>query len=107
SNFCRWLFHCWYSTLTFTPGCAASNALFAAATTVGQPDWASTCSQTVMLSAVVFFAAPSVAAVTAAAVTTTRQKATMILLVIWKPPESGGPVARRVPEGAARETKLR
>ena len=58
SNFCRWVFHCWYSTLTLTPGCCASNALFAAATTVGQPDCASTCSQTVMLSAVVFFVAP-------------------------------------------------
>ena len=69
SNFCRWVFHCWYWTLTVTPGCCASNALFAAATTVGQPDCASTCSQTVMLSAVVFFVAPNVAAVTAAAAT--------------------------------------
>src|ERR671926_405527 len=25
SNFWRCVFHCWYSTLTFTPGCAASN----------------------------------------------------------------------------------
>src|SRR3954453_19987416 len=96
SNYCRWVFHCWYSTLPLTPGCCASNPLFAAATTVGQPDCASTCSQTVMLSAVVLFAAPSVAAVNAAPVTAARQNATMIRLVIWKPPKKGGPVARHV-----------
>src|SRR3954451_17885105 len=102
SNFCRWVFHCWYSTLTVTPGCCASNALFAAATTVGQPDCASPCSHTVMLSAVVLFPAPSVAAVNAAAVTAARQHATMSRLVIWKPPKKGGPVARDV-SGCARD----
>ena len=86
SNFCRCVFHCWYWTLTFTPGWCFSNALFAAATTFGQPDCASTCSQTVMLSAVVFFVAPNVAAVNAAAVTAERQSARMMRLFIPKPP---------------------
>ena len=85
SNFCRWVFHSWYWMSTVTPGCAASNALFAAATTVGQPDCASTCSQTVIEPvAVVFFAAPNVAAETAAAVTAARQRATMMRSLIWK-----------------------
>src|SRR4051812_3784455 len=107
SNFWRWVFHCWYSTLTLTPGCCASKVLLAAATTFGHPDCASTCSQTVMLSALVFFAAPSVAAVTAAAVTATRQRATMMRLFIWKPPESRGPVAHRAPRRGRARGQLR
>src|SRR5579862_9200997 len=47
--------------------------------------------------AVAFFVAPDVAAATAAARTVTRQRATMLRLFIWKPPESGGPVARSAP----------
>src|SRR3954471_15291797 len=98
SNFCRCVFHSWYWTFTLTPGWAFSNAAFAAATAFGQPDCASTCSHTVMLSAVAFFVAPIVPATTAAAPTAARQRATLMRLIIWKPPESGGPVGRSAPE---------
>ncbi len=47
SNFWRWSPQLWYCTSTFQPGLAFSNAVFAAATTLGQPFWASTWSQTV------------------------------------------------------------
>src|SRR5207248_5023235 len=94
SNFWRWSVQFWYWTLTVAPGWSDWNCLVAAATTSGQPDCASTCSQTVMLLAVAFCVAPDVAAVTAAARTATRQRATMLRLFIWNPPESGGPVAR-------------
>src|SRR5436853_6565006 len=58
SNFWRCVFHCWYCTLTLTPGFCFANSLFAVATDFGHPDCASTCSQTVMLLAVCFFVAP-------------------------------------------------
>ena len=49
SNLPRCVPHVWYWTFTSTPGCCFWNAAFAAATTSGQPDCASTWSQTVML----------------------------------------------------------
>ena len=49
SNLPRCVPQFWYCTFTSTPGCLALNAALAAATTFGQPDWASTWSQTVML----------------------------------------------------------
>src|SRR5438552_10554981 len=47
-----------------------------------------------MLSAVARFAAAIVPATVAAAATAGRQRARIMRLFIWKPPESGGPVAR-------------
>src|SRR5262245_62692813 len=47
SNFARWVPHVWYWTSTFQPGFWALNWALAAATTSGQPDCASTWSQTV------------------------------------------------------------
>src|SRR5262249_2841640 len=85
--------HSWYCTFTLTPGCCFWNALVAFATTVGHPDCASTCSQTVMLSADALVLAPEDPATATAAATATRQRATMLRTFIWKPPESGGPVA--------------
>src|SRR5215471_18271480 len=73
---------------TFVPGCCFSNSLFALATTVGQPDCASTCSQTVMLLADAFFVEADVAVTTARATTSPRPRATIERLFIWKPPES-------------------
>ena len=52
SNLLRWSGHVWYCTSTVVPGCAASNCWLAAATRSGQPDCASTWSQTVILLAV-------------------------------------------------------
>src|SRR3954469_24063277 len=49
SNLLRWSGHPWYWTSTVTPGCAAWNCWFAAATRSGQPDCASIWSQTVIL----------------------------------------------------------
>src|SRR3954467_723567 len=49
SNLLRWSPHVWYWTSTFVPGCLASNCWLAEATSSGQPDCASTCSQTVIL----------------------------------------------------------
>src|SRR3954471_4726771 len=49
SNLLRWSPQVWYCTSTFTPGCFDSNSWLAAATRFGQPDCASTCSQTVIL----------------------------------------------------------
>ena len=37
SNFCRWVGHVWYCTLTLTPGWSVWNWLFAAATIVRPP----------------------------------------------------------------------
>src|SRR2546423_5268324 len=98
SNFCRCVFHSWYWTSTFTSGCCFANAAFAWSTEDCQPDCASTCSQTVMLLAVVFFVAPIVPAAIAAAPTAARQRATLMRLFIRKPPVSGGPVGRSAPE---------
>ena len=71
SNFCRWSPQFWYCTLTSQPGCACLNCCVADATTSGQPDWASTWSQTVRLLAERAFgsstAAPAVEAATATA----------------------------------------
>jgi hypothetical protein len=49
SNFCRWSPQFWYWTSTDQPGWSFWNCEFAAATTSGQPDCASTWSQTVSL----------------------------------------------------------
>src|SRR2546421_12248232 len=49
SSFVRCWPHVWYSTLTFTPGCEAKNALLALATASGHACCASTCSQTVIV----------------------------------------------------------
>src|SRR3569833_1417805 len=49
SNFCRWSDQFWYWTSTVQPGFACWNCWFAAVTTTGQPDCASTWSQTVNL----------------------------------------------------------
>src|SRR5689334_14462116 len=49
SNLLRWSPQVWYCTSTLVPGCLASNAWLAWATRSGQPDCASTCSQTVSL----------------------------------------------------------
>src|ERR671933_1603004 len=49
SNLPRWSGHVWYCTSTLTPGCAFWNAAFVDATRSGQPDCASTWSQTVIL----------------------------------------------------------
>ena len=49
SNFCRWVVHVWYCTLTSTPGWSFPNCELTAATSSGQPFCASVCSQTVML----------------------------------------------------------
>ena len=57
SNLPRCVPQVWYCTFTVTPGCCFWNAAFAAATTAGHPDCASTWSQTVML-AVDRFVAP-------------------------------------------------
>src|SRR5436189_6391497 len=94
SNFCRWSPQFWYWTFTVVPGWSDWNFWFAAATTSGQLDCASTCSQTVMLLAVALFVAPGVAAVIAEARTATRTSATMLRLLMWIPPGSGGPVAQ-------------
>ena len=51
SNFERCVVHDWYCTSTSQPGFAALNWAFAAATTSGHPDCASTWSQTVSESA--------------------------------------------------------
>src|SRR5438093_13697467 len=51
SNLARWVGQVWYWTFTVVPGCCFWNAAFAAATTPGHPDCASTWSQTVMLAA--------------------------------------------------------
>ena len=98
SNFCRCVSQVWYWTFTVTSGCCFANASLASATDCGHADWASTCSQTVMLLAVAFFVAPIVPAAIAAAPTAARQRATLMRLFIWKPPESGGPVGRSAPE---------
>src|SRR3954466_3826130 len=49
SNLLRWSPQVWYWTSTVVPGCLAWNCWLAAATRSGQPDCASTCSQTVIL----------------------------------------------------------
>src|SRR5579864_4733693 len=49
SNFWRWSPQFWYWTSTVQPGWSFWNCAVAAATTSGQPDWASVCNQTVSL----------------------------------------------------------
>src|SRR3984893_8268735 len=49
SNFWRWSPQFWYCTSTVQPGWSCWNCAVAAATTSGQPDCASVCSQTVSL----------------------------------------------------------
>src|SRR4051812_9437656 len=78
SNFCRCVSQVWYWTSTFTPGWSAWNCLFAAATTSGQPDCASTWSQTVMPSA---FVEPVAVATTTAAAAAAIHRATMACLL--------------------------
>ena len=76
SNLPRCVPHVWYWTLTPTPGCCFWNAAVAAETTSGQPDCASTWSQTVM-SACAFLVLP-VALVAATAQTAARTAAPMM-----------------------------
>src|SRR4051812_25863892 len=81
SNFCRCVSQVWYWTSTVAPGCWVWNCFVAAATTSGQPDCASTCSQTTMLSAAAFFVAPETLVATTAAAETARHRATIRCLL--------------------------
>src|SRR5206468_6236396 len=77
----------WYCTLTFHPGWSFSNCAFAAATTSGQPDRASTCSHTTRLLAVAFVGPlMPAAAVEAATATTARTTARLTVRLIIFPP---------------------
>src|SRR5215475_9403525 len=74
SNFARFVVHCWYWTLTSTPGWSFLNCALVEATRSGQPFCASVCNQTVMLFAEVLLGA-AVAAVTVTASAATRPTA--------------------------------
>ena len=70
SNFPRCVPQVWYWTSTFQPGFWLSNCALAAATMSGQPDCASTCNQTVSVSALLRPEAPvAPTAMTASATT--------------------------------------
>src|SRR4029453_5328779 len=77
SNLARCVVQFWYCTFTLTPGCCFSSAAFAAAPTPGQPDCASTWSQTVML-AVDRLVAPVALVATATDRTAARTAAPMM-----------------------------
>src|SRR5262245_34544110 len=72
SNFARCCVHCWYWTLTFTPGWSFSNRAFVEATRSDQPFWASVWSHTVRVVAALPPDAPvAPTATTASAATST------------------------------------
>ena len=85
SNFCRWVGQLWYCTLTLTPGCALWNCEVADATTSGHPDCASTCSQTVMLLALVAPETPPAAIANTSAARATKPTAMNFRLFIDEP----------------------
>src|SRR5262249_1648935 len=85
SNLARWVGQLWYCSFTSTPGCACLNCALADATRSGQPDCASTCSQTVIDLALVAPETPPAAIANTSAARATKPTAMSLRLFIAEP----------------------